>query len=224
MGTNIDLNKRPLLKLWLDFKYYVSRSFFKKSLLERVALHESAHIVFSYFYGFKVTQSRLFLDKPGNGFTETQYGKEKAAANIIFKLWFDQFQQLSQEQQRHVIRLAHYFLVILFAGSCAEAFAKKKSFDKNYRLEVSGEDLDEIQILEQFLTTLRVPYNADLTAKRTFEFFENYPIFNQTIKEMAKEFKLSNNYSLNQAQIEKVLKDTDFKNETDKIIQNKASG
>jgi hypothetical protein len=218
----VDLTKRPLLTVYYDCIYILQRTFRKRKLLGKAAIHESAHIVFTYFYGFGVRQSRL-LSRSGNGFTETLYGSGKIAANIIFKGFFDLFETLETDQKKDVIRIAHYLLVILSAGSCAEAFIKRKPKYKKYKIEISGKDLDRIQIIEQFLRALAIPYERNTAVKRTFDFYEKYPVFRETTEAIAKKFLESDNYSLNTQQIENALNQVNFFNERDKIIDSSSN-
>ena len=122
----IDLTKRPLLKIYYDLIYLFQRTFQKKKLLERAAIHESGHIVFTYFYGFTVRQSTL-SSTPGNASTETLYGSRKVPANIIFKHLFEAFEMLEPDGKKDIIKIAHYFLVILWAGGWAESPFQEKA-------------------------------------------------------------------------------------------------
>lgn len=215
---HIDLTKRPLLKLCFDISYWFQRNFQQDKLFRKVAIHESGHIVFSYFYGFTVRQSRLLVSEPGNGFTETVYGKENLAANIILKNWVRDFQGQKLEAQNHIHRIAFHLMVILYAGSSGEAFIKRKPSDTSYNLEISGEDLAGIQIIENFLNAIGAPVDNSIVAKNTFNLYEQYPIFKQSILALTDKFLQSNNLSLTQKEIEDTLTSADFFIERKKII------
>lgn len=214
----IDLRKRPLLKLCYDILYWFQRTFQRNKLFRKVAIHESGHIVFNYFYGFTVRQSRLLTSEPGNGFTETVYGKETLTANIIMKNWVADYQRQQPNGQKHIHRIAFHLMVILYAGSSGEAFIKRKPSDKNYNLKISGEDLAGIQIIEKFLTATGFPVDKNNVAKNTFNLYEQFPIFKQSIDALTDKFLQSKNLSLAQNEIEDTLTTTDFFNTRERII------
>lgn len=214
----IDLGKRPFLKICYDISYWFQRTFQRKKLFRKVAIHESGHIVFSYFYGFTVRQSRLLINEPGNGFTETVYGKETVAANIIMNNWTTDFQRQNPAGQKHIHRIAFHLMVILYAGSSGEAFLQRKPSDKNYNLQISGEDLLGINAIETFLAMTGFPVDNSIVAKNTFNLYEQYTIFKESILALTDKFLQSNSLSLTQTDIEEILTTTDFFNIRDKII------
>ena len=214
----IDLGKRPFLKICYDISYWFQRTFQRKKLFRKVAIHESGHIVFSYFYGFTVRQSRLLINEPGNGFTETVYGKETVAANIIMNNWTTDFQRQNPAGQKHIHRIAFHLMVILYAGSSGEAFLQRKPSDKNYNLQISGEDLLGINAIETFLTMTGFPVDNSIIAKNTFKLYEQYTVFKESILALTDKFLQSNSLSLTQTDIEDILTTTDFFNIRDKII------
>jgi len=214
----IDLSKRPFLKICYDISYWFQRTFQRKKLFRKVAIHESGHIVFSYFYGFTVRQSRLLIKEPGNGFTETVYGKETIAANIIMKNWIRDFEQQNPDVQKHIHRIAFHLMVILYAGSSGESFIKRKQSDKNYNLQISGEDLIGINIIETFLTMTGFPIDNSIVVKNTFNLYEQYPIFKESILALTDKFLTANNLSLTQKDIEDTLTTINFFEIREKII------
>lgn len=218
----VDLTRRPLLKIYYDCIDTIQRTFQKKKQLKRAAIHESAHIVFTYFYGFAVDQSRL-LSQPGNGLTETLYGNGKIAANIVFKHSLDLFNLLEPDKKKETIRIAHYFLVILSAGSCAEAFFRRRPKQNKYKVEISGEDLAAIQAIEEFLRAVESPYERSTAVKRAFQFYEQYPIFRRATEAIAEKFLESENHCLSKQEIENALNQLEFFKEKDMIIDGKVN-
>lgn len=203
---------------WEIFCLWIQRKFNGKNLLKKVAIHESAHIVFSYFYGFTVSNSKLSILEVGNGVTRTEYGQEKIAANIVFNHWTDAYSELTEPQQKHVIRVAIHLLVILYSGSTAEAVYYKSWFASRYKLKVSGEDLSRIKVIESFLAQIGGRIESEVTVRKVFWFFETYPIFKLAINRLSSEFLLTNDNSLNQEQIENVLSQINFYHEKDQMI------
>lgn len=214
----IDLSKRPFLKIFYDISYWFQRTFQKKKLFRKVAIHESGHIVFSYFYGFSVRQSRLLINQPGNGFTEIVYGKEAVTANIIMNNWIEDFHQQNPAGQKHIYRIAFHLMVIHYAGSSGEAFLKRKPSVKNYNLQISGEDLFVIDIIETFLTMTGFSVDNSIVAKNTFNLYEQFPIFKESILALTKKFLKADNLSLTQKDIEDTLRTVNFFDIREKII------
>jgi hypothetical protein len=208
--VTIDLSKKPLLKIWYDISYWFQRTFQRQKLYRKVAIHESGHIVFSYFYGFTVRQARLIVTEPGNGFAETVYGKEAAVANIIFNVLIGDFARQKPDTQKHIHKIAVHLMVILYAGSVGEAFVKRKPKDTSYNLEVSGEDLAAIKTIQHFLHNTGLRMSDSDVAKNAFDLYERFPIFKQSIEALTVEFLKSTTLSLTQKQIEDTLTATNF--------------
>ena len=219
----IDLSKKPLLKIWHDISYWLQKTFQRQKLYRQVAIHESGHIVFSYFYGFTVRQAKLIVTKPGNGFTETVYGKEAAVANIIFNVLIGDFVRQNLDTQKHIHRIAVRLMVILYAGSVGEAFVKRKPKDTGYNLEVSGEDLAALKIIQDFLHTTGFRMSDSDVVKNAFDLYERFPIFKQGIEALTNEFLKSTTLSLTQKQIEDTLTATNFFAVREQIIDAKSN-
>lgn len=222
-SKNVDLRKRPLLRLWGEVGYQFQKLFQRKKLYQRAAIHESGHVVFSYFYGFTVRECELMHDRPGEGRSETVYGKDAMAATIVFNHLIPEFKKLSLKQQDEVYRKGFHLMLILYAGGCAEAFFKKKPLDKNYDLDIGGGesgvgDLGSINIIEGFYQKIGNPVNNMHIVTNMFGLLEQFEIFKISIEALSKRLIESPNKKLSQSEIEKVLTEVNFFKAREKIM------
>lgn len=222
-SKKVDMRGRPLLQLWSYLFFQFQKVFFKQELYRRAAIHESGHIVFSYFYGFTVDEAMLLLDVPGQGNTRTVYGKDIRAANIVFNHGIRDFANLNPSEQARTYAVGHHLMFILYAGGCAEAYLKRKPLDKKYDLQLergqSGEgDLDGIEAIEGFYQKIGQPVNRTNVLVNLFGLFEQYPIFKLSIETISKLFLDSTSKKLTKSDIEVALKSVDFFNVREQIM------
>jgi hypothetical protein len=104
---------------------------------KNAAYHEAGHVVMSYFVGYKVKQSIIYLN--GDGETRVDYGKDISQIKVAMTL--DETCQaidtvdVSEDVSLKIVR-------ILIAGSVAESISK---YGRNYvggvEVELIGPDL-----------------------------------------------------------------------------------
>lgn len=203
----VDLRKNILLKNYYNFSYWVQNKFWRSRLFKRAAIHESGHIVFSYFYGYTIGQAELSIINPGNGVALIVYGDKTVAANIVLHNWPEHYLEGDAAVRKRIIKTAISLLVIAASGSVAETFFFRKKYFK-----LSADDLETINKIQLFLNEISVANDGNYAAF-AFKMYKLYPIFKCATEVLTNNFLNSVNYSLTQQRIEEILTEVNFFNE-----------
>jgi hypothetical protein len=184
----------------------------KNELLELGAYHESGHIVFGYFAGYKVTSTRVNSLDPGAGETKFNYGDDLLLITSILypKEFASTFNSLPKEVRQRTPYVGNKLHTILLAGSCAEAYLnheiKKRPTGQE---EISGPDLAGIMQIQRVFNLLGIPFSSETHQENytmVYGAMHNKEIW-QGIDALAKKLLAAPDYVLYQPEIEQILAD-----------------
>jgi len=175
------------------------------SLIKATAIHEAAHIVIAYYYGYPPIEVRVYED--GTGDFRPNFGDNQEHAFKLMEKDVDEttFTIIGGLDEKVFQSIAQDCLMILIAGGVAEAIYRNtlNSCD-NSQIELKGKDLRQAEAISRYLGV-----DIEEEKKYMYECLKG-DIFWKAIINLSEKIMSSESLKLNHEQIKSSLEESGF--------------
>lgn len=175
------------------------------SLIKVAAIHEAAHIVIAYYYGYCPVE--VFVTEDGMGGYSPNFGCNHEQAFKLMEREVDEDTfTIGDGLDEDIFRAnAQQFFMILIAGGVAEAVYRNNSTSSdNTQIELRGKDLRQAEAVSKYLGV-----DIEEEKKALYECLKG-PIFWEAINPLSEKILHSENLKLNHKQIMSSLVESGF--------------
>ena len=182
---------------------------------EKVAYHESGHIVIAYLSGYECDSVELLNHEAGTGKTRMNYGDDLMlfASITNCKTDPDFFNSLDKTQKSQSTGVSHRAATILLGGSAAEsAYLNGGKVEGNMPVEVSGPDLERVDNIHFFLSQIKSDHDPNYIQEtlRKVLLIISIPEVWTAIDSLAKTLLAKPNKKLGKTEIESILQESGY--------------
>lgn len=173
-------------------------------LLQQSAIHEAGHIIMAHYFGHSINFTSIDKEIPGEGKTSISWGTDQPLINILTKpaLIADR-QKLQNIDKEYLIGLANQFIMVLCAGTAAEAVYETQNSGSTSITSLNGSDNDTIADFIDALSSIGITLPDDVVLKNyqmVFGFLSK-SAFSAAIMELSDKIVSATNHQLNAAEL-----------------------